>query len=464
MAQKMSNTLLLNTLLQSVEEAVTIVDEKAIVRYWNKAAERLYEIPADEIIGKSILDFPWKSLMVQRVLADGVPIRNAYHEPNPNLHVLIHTVPLIENGKIRGAISTERDVTQIVRLGHELMQSSNHGDEEGGGFAVQRDNRLWDRICGRSAAIQESIQMAQKVAKTDANILLTGDSGVGKELFAHAIHHSSLRADGPFIAINCGAIPAPLFESELFGYVPGSFTGADRKGREGKLALTDSGTLFLDEVGEMPLEMQVKLLRVLEEKSFYPIGADKPVRVSIRIIAATNRNLLEEVRQGRFREDLYYRLNVVNLRIPPLRERLEDIPLLVQRFLREFSAKYNRVIPEISSEMMIHLMQYEWLGNVRQLRNTMERLVILAVDGQAHIEHLPEEIRVDRPGISIDHVQSSYTLKPSLSALNQHRRKHVSKEELKRVLHQTYGNKSAAAKELGISRGTLYHYLKRYEL
>ncbi|MDR6224348.1 sigma-54 interaction domain-containing protein [Desmospora profundinema] len=464
MGQETCSALLLNTLLQSVEEAVTIVDEEATVRYWNKAAERLYDISGDEIIGKSILDFPWKSLMVQRVLADGVPIRNAYHEPNPNLHVLINTVPIIANGKIKGAISTERDVTQIVRLGHELMQSSNHGEEERAGITEQRDDRSWDRIVGRSTAIQETIQMAKKVAKTDANILLTGDSGVGKELFAHAIHHSSLRSEGPFIAINCGAVPAPLFESELFGYAPGSFTGADRKGREGKLALTDGGTLCLDEVGEMPLEMQVKLLRVLEEKSFYPIGASKPVRVSVRIIAATNRNLIEEVRQGRFREDLYYRLNVVNLRIPPLRERLEDIPILVQRFLREFSAKYNRVIPELNSEMMIHLMQYDWPGNVRQLRNTMERLVILAVDGEARIEHLPEEIRPDGSGVAVDDLKTRDVPVSDFSALNRYRRKKVSKDELERVLLHTYGNKSAAAKELGISRGTLYNYLKRYGL
>ncbi|MFC4076634.1 sigma-54 interaction domain-containing protein [Salinithrix halophila] len=445
----------LSTLLESVEEAVTIVNEEAKVHYWNEAAEQLYGISRNEIVGKCILDLPWKSLMIQRVLENGIPIRHAYHEPKPNVHVLIHTTPIIVNGKIKGAISTERDVTQIVRLGHELMHHSSRVDETVENPPVQGESQPWHRIFGRSPAILEAISMAQKVAKTEANVLLTGESGVGKELFAHAVHQSSLRAEGPFIAINCGAIPAPLFESELFGYVPGSFTGAARKGQVGKLALTDGGTLCLDEVGELPLEMQVKLLRVLEEKSFYPIGSNKPVRVNVRIIAATNRDLLNEVRQKRFRPDLYYRLNVVNLHIPPIRERIEDIPILMQHFLREFSAKYNRPIPEPEPQMMIHLMQYPWPGNVRQLRNTMERLVILAVDGKAQLEHLPEEIRSDEPGAL---TERGHNTPMQTSA---HRRK-LSRTEIERALERTYGNKSAASKELGVSRGTLYNYLKRH--
>ncbi|RIV17167.1 PAS domain-containing protein [Alicyclobacillaceae bacterium I2511] len=490
---------LLTVLLETVEEAVTVVDAQGMVRYWNLAAQRLYKIQPQEIVGKSIYDFPWKSLMIQQVLQDGVPVRHVYHEPRPNVHVLINTSPILNDGKVVGAISTEQDVSHIVQLGHGLMQSSSvagHAglDAHGGGDVPDP----WSAIWGHSETLQAAMGTAERVAVTDATVLITGESGVGKELFAHAIHQVSPRARGPFIAINCGAIPAPLFESELFGYEAGAFTGADRKGKQGKLDLAKGGTLFLDEVGELSADMQVKLLRVLEEGSFYPVGGLRLVATDVRIIAATNQDLKGLVTDNAFRKDLFYRLNVVNLHIPPLRRRVEDIPLLVQRYLQEFAMKYDRLLPEIDPQVMLVLMRYDWPGNVRQLRNTVQRLVILSHSGQARVEHLPDDMRqvlsldgvepapaetagpADNPGSttlagSVREVNGTYGAGVEVAARSARMAtdppmwqpgnvRSVSLQQVQAALERTYGNKAAAAKVLGISRGTLYNYLHRYQL
>lgn len=452
----------LSVLLCTVMEAVTIVDADGVVQHWNHAAEQLYGIPAAEIVGKSILDFSWKSLMVERVLQDGAMIQNVYHEPSPGVHVLINTAPIFEAGRIVGAISTEQDVSSIVRLGQELMHSAS--DVGSGAVEVtQSGDSPWAAVWGNSATLQRAINTAHRAATTDATILITGESGVGKELFAHAVHKLSARKAGPFVAINCGAIPKPLFESELFGYRAGAFTGADRRGRQGKLEVASGGTLFLDEVGELPLDMQVKLLRVLEEGTFYPIGATHPVTFDVRIVAATNRELRDLVMEQQFRSDLYYRLNVVRVQLPALRERMEDIPLLIQRYLQEFSAKFHRPVPELDAEVTITLMRYDWPGNVRQLRNTVQRLVILAEDGRVQMQHLPEELTHttswnDSVFQSRDIRADGYTEGRTVAA------QMISREAVAQALYRTYGNKSAAAKLLGVSRGTLYNYIQRYNL
>ncbi|MHB1629663.1 MAG: sigma-54 interaction domain-containing protein [Bacilli bacterium] len=460
----MLSSALLPVLLDALEEAVTIVDREATVRYWNRAAERLHGISADQIVGKCILDFTWNSLMVEHVLRDGAPIRQAYHEPQKGKHVIINTLPVRDDaGRVVGAVSTEQDVTYIVRLGNELMQTTSRAGTTAADAPVQERNDPWSILWGNSRTLLAIVQTARRVAQTDVNVLITGESGVGKELFAQSIHDGSLRQRGPFITINCGAIPAPLFESELFGYQGGSFTGSDRNDRAGKIELAHGGTLFLDEVGELTMEMQVKLLRFLEDRSFYRVGGSKPVRVDIRIVAATNQNLRLRMEEGLFREDLFYRLNVVTLRIPPLRERLEDVPLLIQRFLREFSLKYNKPIPVVDPSVIIALMSYSWPGNIRQLRNAMERLVILAEEGNAARKHLPEEIRdiweVKQGGNSLPANPTPEHNSPVWRAGG---RRVIGVEEIRAALYRTYGNKHAAAKQLGISRGTLYNYLKRY--
>lgn len=450
---------LLQTLLDTVNEAVTIVDADGTVTHWNRAAEELYNIPACEIVGKNIADFGWNSLKIAQILNERRPIRQAYHEPRPGTHVLVNTSPVFAGNEIIGAISSEQDVSKLVRLGDELFATTSQLrtlEDEITKYAPTDDP--FYRIKGNGPAISRAIRVARRVAATDATVLITGESGVGKELFAHAIHRASPRSKQPFVAINCGAIPAALFESELFGYQGGAFTGADRKGKPGKLELAHKGTLFLDEVGEMPLEMQVKLLRVLQERQFYRVGGTAPVQVDVRILAATNRDLEERVASGEFREDLFYRLNVVAVEIPPLRERVEDIPELVQLFTREIALQHGKPIPRFDPEVIVTLMNYSWPGNIRQLRNVIERLVILTEDDCIRREHLPSSVQVPR-------LDAESTV-PAQSLLARDNRAGYESEPqlIQNALRTTYGNKAAAAKLLGISRGTLYNKLRKYGL
>ncbi|MFC7439797.1 sigma-54 interaction domain-containing protein [Laceyella putida] len=447
---------ILNTLLDMISEAITIVNPDGTVLHWNRAAEQLYDIPAADIVGKNISDFGWNSLMISRMLEEGQPIQEAYHEPRPGTYVLVNTSPIYQNGYMIGAISCEQDVTKLVRLGNELFSTTSqlHTLEEKMSQLTPTQDPF-HRIKGNGPAILQAIQVARRVAPTDATVLITGESGVGKELFAHAIHHGSGRADQPFVAINCGAIPASLFESELFGYKGGAFTGADRTGKPGKLELAHKGTLFLDEIGELPLDMQVKLLRVLQEKQFYRVGGTEPVHVDIRIIAATNRILEERVAAGAFREDLFYRLNVVSIEVPPLRDRVEDIPELIQLFAREIAVQYGKPVPHFSPEVIVTLMNYNWPGNIRQLRNMIERLVILTDDGQIRREHLPTTVQVPR-------LHGETPLPLTLPGDENDAGSEC--QAIQNALRTTYGNKSAAAKLLGISRGTLYNKMKKYGL
>ena len=227
--------------------------------------------------------------------------------------------------------------------------------------------------------MKETIEVARMAARSSSNVLIEGESGTGKELFAQAIHNASKRSAGPFVAVNCGAIPRELIASELFGYSEGAFTGAKKGGNPGKFELADGGTLFLDEIGDMPLEQQVALLRVIQEKSVSRIGSNQVIPVDVRIICATNKNLLELMQTGRFRQDLYYRLNVINLRILPLRERKEDIPVLFQHFLQQMNQEGNQLSQQ---DVIEHLLSYDWPGNVRELQNVVERFV--------HLEHMPD--------------------------------------------------------------------------
>ncbi len=448
----------METLLDTIDEAVTIVDGSGVVTHWNRAAEELYKISAAEIIGHHISDFEWKSLMVAKVATSGEFIRQAYHEPQPGIHVLVNTKAVLYQKQIRGVISSEQDITKLVRLGNELYSTSAQLHE----WEAQVTKRgpsvdPFFHIKGNGIAISKSVQIANRVAITDATVLITGESGVGKELFAHAIHMASPRAKQKFIAINCGAIPSSLFESELFGYEPGAFTGARKQGQIGKIELADGGTLFLDEIGELPLEMQVKLLRVLQGKEFYRIGATEPTEVNVRVLAATNRQLESLIQTGQFREDLYYRLNVVLLNIPPLRERVEDIPPLIQLFTKDIATQYNKPIPKYPPEVIISLMAYTWPGNIRELRNVIERMVILTESDTLSREYLPQNIFARHQ----DFRQSS-GLSTEIAA-----RKAQEIPELERLriaLKTTFGNKTAAAKLLGVSRGTLYNQLRKYNL
>ncbi|OGW50614.1 MAG: transcriptional regulator [Nitrospirae bacterium RBG_19FT_COMBO_58_9] len=307
----------------------------------------------------------------------------------------------------------------------------------------------FDQMIGESEPMQRGYHLVEMVADSDVTVLLTGESGTGKELISRSIHHKSPRADGPFITMNCGALPDNLFASELFGYEKGAFTGAMAT-KMGRFELADGGTLLLDEVGELSLKSQVDFLRVLETKEFRRLGGTKLITVDVRIIAATNRNLEEAVKQGDFREDLYYRLNVVPIRLPPLRDRADDIPLLVDRFLAGCSAQHHREPKDVSREAMRLLRLYGWPGNIRQLRNLMERLVVTVKDTLIQPEHLPEEIQASKE----DARTLVVTLGTSLDQLE--------REVIQRTLTEITNHREKAAKLLGISLRTLQYKIKEY--
>lgn len=307
----------------------------------------------------------------------------------------------------------------------------------------------FDQLLGESEAMQRVYGLMEMVASSDVTVLLTGESGTGKELVARAIHHKSPRAEGPFITVNCGALPESLFESELFGYEKGAFTGAQVT-KAGRFELAHGGTLLLDEVGELSLKSQVDFLRVLETKEFRRLGGTKIVTTNARIIAATNRNLAEAIKQGDFREDLFYRLNVVPIKLPSLRERGEDIPLLVETFLAGFCAQHKRMTKEVSNEAMRLLRLYAWPGNIRQLRNLLERLVVTVRETMIRPQHLPEEIQASKEGLRTMVV----TLGNSLET--------IEKEVIRRTLAEVTNHREKAAKLLGISLRSLQYKIKQY--
>lgn len=309
---------------------------------------------------------------------------------------------------------------------------------------------VWRDIIGQSTTLKEIVHKAQIVAQTDVTILLTGESGTGKEVFANAIHKESLRHDSPFIAVNCGAIPKDLITSELFGYEPGSFTGGKREGRKGKFEEANGGTLFLDEIGEMPLDLQVYFLRVLQERKVERLGSSKSIPIDVRVIAATNQDLMDLINKGKFRADLYYRLNGVELHLPSLRERKEDIPLLCRHFANNSANRYGKPEPEIDQVVLSFLIEYHWPGNIRELRNIIEHAVLFCDGNRITMDALPK--RLDTPN-----KQSSSDIIPN--SLEQEE-----KRKIEQMLSITGWNLSEVARQCGIARSTLYRKIKKYQL
>ena len=307
-------------------------------------------------------------------------------------------------------------------------------------------------ILGRSRPVRELVEMVETVAPTEATVLITGESGTGKELVARAIQSASLRKDKPFVTINCAALAENLLESELFGHEKGAFTGADRR-REGRFVQADKGTLFLDEIGEMPLSLQAKLLRVLQQGEVQRVGSDEPLTVDVRVIAATIRVLAVVVAAGRFREDLFYRLNVIGLEVPPLRARQEDIPLLAAAFLERHAAANRKSLKGFTPQAMDAMLRYSWPGNVRELENAVERAVILTTTDYVTERALPLTVQNAPPAAEDD-----------LSALGSMSLEDVEKKAIEATLRETEDNKSEAARRLGITRATLHSKLKKYGL
>jgi transcriptional regulator with PAS, ATPase and Fis domain len=328
-------------------------------------------------------------------------------------------------------------------------------------------------IIGESNIIKEIIRIASRASENEGTVLLEGESGTGKEIFAQAIHNRSQRKRGPFIAVNCGAIPRELVGSELFGYIEGAFTGAARGGRPGKFELASHGTIFLDEIGDMPLAQQVSLLRVLQERSIIRIGDNKEIPVDVRVICASNKSLFHEVQKGNFRQDLYYRLNVISIKIPPLREREEDIELLFRHFVRTMGHKSGYDIKEIDSKIFRYLLEYPWPGNVRELQNVVERMMNFSTSNILTVGNLPEEII---RGVTYNNEEREKTepakireAAPQISIDEVRARKKQNLEEEDRVIIQNLllkynGNITHVANALNSSRNTIYRKIRKYEI
>lgn len=440
------------TLLDTTQESWTMIDEQAHVVGWTKGAEEIFSIKKEEILGKPILQFfNQDELEIFNALHQGESVVKKLHRARRDRTVLISSNPVRLDEKIIGGVVTEVDITNEVRLNEELFSTQEklfHLENQI--ESKSHKDRAFLPLRGNSQLLKDTIAMTKKASQTEANILIYGESGVGKELFAKAIHYLREDDEAPFIPINCGAIAHNLFESEIFGYEKGAFSGADSRGKAGKAELAQDGTLFLDEVGELPLDLQVKLLRVLQEKKFFRVGGTKEIKVNFRLVAATNKDLKQLVEEGKFREDLYYRLNVFQIEVPPIRERPDDILELANYFVYEYSAKYNKQIQSIPHEIIQCLISHDWKGNVRELKNSIERLVVLSEEGILSFNDLPPEVK------GADKSQPTNTGQTLAEQLEAYER-----DIILSTLEQVNYQKSECAKSLGVSRATLYNRMNK---
>ena len=438
------------TLLKILENAytevfVTDADDRYV--YTNPACMRHYGLTPEQMknmnLQSELRPERWKISLSGRVKKSKKVIiaENKYYAMEQN--VVTISVPILdEDGNVEMIVSTTQDPINSYDFSIKNEVKTIVSEEEDSG-----------EIIGSSKAIKRCLSILQKVSKTDINVLILGESGTGKSFLSKYVHTNSLRRDKPFISINCSAIPETLLESELFGYVPHAFTGASNKGKEGLIKIANGGTLFLDEIGEMAFELQAKLLRILETGEYIKIGDTKPTRVDVRIIAATNRNLPEEIVAGRFREDLFYRLSVFEIHLPPLRERSGDIKILAEAFVRKFSEKLSYSVTKMSPEFLVALSQQCWKGNIRELRNVIERSLIVC-DGEClDVCDLPLEIQ------NSHYERSDEAAAPGSFELAAMERRHIA-----RVLEYTKGNKTETARLLKIGLTTLYRKIEEYKL
>lgn len=446
---------LLNKIVDVVNDAVCVVDNNCVVRYWNASAEIMHNIKKVDIINRPIYEvFP--NALLPRVVKEEKTFENIYNESRANCFNIISARPLYKDGKLIGAISCDRDITEITKISRLLNQTQSNLEalkEELDN--INKDKMSFEKIIGNDVNFREKVRFSKKISKANITILLSGESGTGKEVFAEAIHCESGRR-GNFIPINCSAIPKDLLESELFGYEKGAFTGANKNGKAGKFELANNGTVFLDEIGDMPIEMQPKLLRFLEDGIITRVGSEKSTRLDVRVIAATNRNIRTMIEEGLFRKDLFYRLNSITIELPPLRDRKTDIPLLVNSFVKKFCKQYNMLERSIPHHIMELLINYDWEGNIRELRNIVERIVILAKNNTIDVNLLPEKITKNK-NIHID-INSKDDLDLNKILMN------AEIKALYRAMRISNNNKTKAAKLLRVPRSTLYFKLDKYNI
>ena len=448
----------LETIFRSVRDIIITVDPEMRITEMNAPARKwLQEMNPDLQKDSSIETMPE---LVGEVCCDDVRLVLESHQEVPEHRVewkkndaqtfvfRISAAPMeTRNGNFLGVVLVARDVSRLEALEMAGTRSSFH------------------RFVGTSPAMQTVYTLIENVGKVDTTVLITGESGTGKELVAEALHAESPRREMPLVKVDCTAIPENLLESELFGHKKGSFTGADRD-RKGRILHADGGTLFLDEIGDISPLMQLRLLRFLQERTFYPVGQDRPISVNVRVIAATNADLRQRVDEGNFREDLYYRLRVVDIILPPLRERGGDLPLLATHFLNRFNKRLGKEINGISDQALQLLENYHWPGNVREFEHVLERATVLCADTTITTNDLPVELLSgnNQPSPATKPIANNEVVNASPSAASAIPEDETESDKIIRILNQTAGNKAKAARLLGIDRSTLYRKMRLYDL
>ncbi|NOY60055.1 MAG: PAS domain-containing protein [Calditrichaeota bacterium] len=426
-------------ILDSITDGVFTVDKQWRITSFNKAAEDITGIEREETIGQRCSDVFRANIcesgcVLRQTMDSGEPVicQTIYivNSEGEKVPVSISTALLRdENGKIIGGVESFRDLSTVEDLRKKLMEKYSFAD-----------------IISKSSQMQKIFNILPQIAESDSTVLIEGESGTGKELFARVIHQLSKRKNNKMIALNCSALPDTLLESELFGYKAGAFTDA-KKDKKGRFALAEGSSLFLDEIGDISPALQVKLLRVLQEKEYEPLGATESVKANVRIIAASNKNLAELVRAGQFRRDLYYRINVIKILIPPLRERKEDIPLLVKHFISKYNHFQNKNIADVSPHVLRLLMQHDFLGNIRELENIIEHAFVLCRGNIIQVDHLPAELQPQ--GLSLPNASPNSDLQ-TLEA-----------QYLLNLLEKNNWSRTKTAKELGIHKSTLFRKIKK---
>jgi transcriptional regulator with PAS, ATPase and Fis domain len=444
---------ILEVVINTAYDGLIVVNKERIITMTNQAFASFFQQTPEDMIGKPINEI-YDNPKFTEVLETGKPVHGYIHDLNGH-EIIASRIPIILDEEIVGAFGKVvfKDVNELYALTKKVDSLRSELDYYKKTM-LEKNSSVREILKGKNSLMNSLVQTALRVAKSGSNVLLRGESGTGKELFAQLLHTESLRRQGSFIKVNCAAVPENLLESELFGYEEGAFTGARKGGKLGKFELADKGTLFLDEIGDMEMAMQAKLLRVIQDREIERLGGSKPRKVDVRLIAATNRDLEAMIRDKQFREDLYYRLNVVTLTIPPLRERMDDLEDLIETLLKKFNLQFARSVTGITAEAQNVLMKHRWPGNIRELENIIERAYNLLDGSEIQLKHLPNYLQIlDGRGARPFAGGSLETILDG-----------VEKEALIYALDTANGNKVQAAKSLGLSRAGLYKKLIKHRL
>lgn len=446
-------------IIQNTNDGIVGIDKNGYISVFNSSAEELFKIKSWDVLGKHINSI-LPDLELTRVLESGLlDSENIKNVEGKNL--MISNIPIKINGKVTDAISLIQDVSKIQNMEKKIRREII--------TTGMYTRYTFEDIIGKSETSKEVTRIAKEYAKVDSSILIEGETGTGKEILVQSIHNYSKRSKGPFVAVNCAALPESLLESELFGYAPGAFTGADRKGKQGLFELAHNGTIFLDEICELKPSVQSSFLRVLQEKQVMRIGDNKVTPIDVRVIVASNKKLEPLVEAGKFREDLYYRINVLKIEIPPLRDKKEDIPDLLSHFIENYSNKLGKPIVNLSDEALEYITLYDWPGNIRELKNFVERLMVVTKSTELGLSDIKDRFS------SVLKLKTDYKTKEPVENVNKktnkdyksnhkHNIKFNEKEEIMNKLRENMGVINYTAKSLGISRTTLWRRMKEYNI